>query len=698
MSHSDRHVMTLVQRGRECRERRCRRRARATSRAAVEQRAPDLERRGVEGERRRTAASRRPASARPNDASCTRRDDAAVGDRHALGPAGRARGVDHVGEVVGGPRGGRGCPHARAGSVAPRRVQAEAHHAFGSRQPVDAVGAGRAAPRRRASASMKARRSRRVVGIERHVGAAGLEDRQQRDDHARASGRGRRRPRVSAPTPEPRRWCASRLARAFELAVGQPTRPRTPPRPRRACAAPAPRSSSWTAASDGYGRRRVVPLDEELPALGGGEQRQRRRCAAPGSAPTPSEQRREVRRPAARSSPPSKRSRAVLERRRSSPSGLSRSEQRQVELRRSRCQRQRRDASSPGSARAALRRVLQRRTSPGRAASWLRLAVRRELLDQPLEGQVLVGVGAERDARARAAAARGRSGRPARSVRSTRVLTKKPISASSLGPGAVRRSGVPTDEVVLPGVAGQQRLEGGEQRHEERRALAPAQRPQRPRRARAAASNGMRARRGASAPAGAGGRSAARARRGAPAELLPPVGELRARAPRRAARRAARRRSRRTGSAAAASGEARSRGEGGVERGELAHEDAHRPAVGDDVVQRQRAATCSSPASRSSARAQQRAAREVERRAAPPRRTSRCAAALPRGLAAAPRGRPRLSARHGGCGDELHRLAVRAARNVVRSASWRGTIASRRRAKRGEVERARAGAAPAGTL
>ena len=52
-----------------------------------------------------------------------------------------------------------------------------------------------------------------------------------------------------------------------------------------------------------------------------------------------------------------------------------------------------------------------------------------QLLDQPLERQVLVGVGGQRAVADLRAAARRTLGRPARSARSTRVLTKKPISA-----------------------------------------------------------------------------------------------------------------------------------------------------------------------------------------------------------------------------------------------------------------------------
>ena len=62
-------------------------------------------------------------------------------------------------------------------------------------------------------------------------------------------------------------------------------------------------------------------------------------------------------------------------------------------------------------------------------------------------------------------------GLPARLVRSTRVLTKKPIRLFELRPRAPG-DGRAHHDVVLPRVAVQQRLEGGQQGHEEGRALA----------------------------------------------------------------------------------------------------------------------------------------------------------------------------------------------------------------------------------
>ena len=89
------------------------------------------------------------------------------------------------------------------------------------------------------------------------------------------------------------------------------------------------------------------------------------------------------------------------------------------------------------------------------------VALGRELLDQPLEGQVLVGVGAERALAHRGAAARGRRGRREVGAQDQGV-DEEADEAPQLGAGAAG-DGVPTHDVVLPGVAVQQRLEGGQQ-------------------------------------------------------------------------------------------------------------------------------------------------------------------------------------------------------------------------------------------
>ena len=127
-------------------------------------------------------------------------------------------------------------------------------------------------------------------------------------------------------------------------------------------------------------------------------------------------------------------------------------------------------------------------------------------------------------------------------------------------------------------------------------------------------------------------------------------------APRPAATRAARRRSRRTGPAARGSGEGWPWREGLVERGQLAHQHAHGPAVGDDVVHGQQQHVL---AARPAAAARRAAAgpRRGRRAAAPPRRPAAGPPPRARPRAAARRSTTRAGAAAGGR-DDLHGLAV----------------------------------------
>ena len=59
-------------------------------------------------------------------------------------------------------------------------------------------------------------------------------------------------------------------------------------------------------------------------------------------------------------------------------------------------------------------------------------------------------------------------------MRSASVLTKKPISGFDLACGAAG-DGRADDQIVLAAVAARAALEGGEQRHEQRRPCRPAQ-------------------------------------------------------------------------------------------------------------------------------------------------------------------------------------------------------------------------------
>ena len=177
---------------------------------AVAERAPDLEGRGVERHRRQLERG----LPRPEGriaALGDQADDAAMLDRHALWPAGRARGVHHVGEALGRRRARRAGRRPRP----PPRLR--------RRRP----GTARTWRRRAGSGRAPAGRQGRPAG------------RRRRPSESRAGARGSRanaaREAPPAP-PAPRRaergrgpggWCGSR-ARCRRRA---PRPPPGPPRP-----------------------------------------------------------------------------------------------------------------------------------------------------------------------------------------------------------------------------------------------------------------------------------------------------------------------------------------------------------------------------------------------------------------------------------------------------------------------------------
>ena len=202
-----------------------------------------------------------------------------------------------------------------------------------------------------------------------------------------------------------------------------------------------------------------------------------------------------------------------------------------------------------------------------------------ERLDELLEGQVLVGIGLQRPG-AHPRQVLLEAGR-AREVRAQHQrVDEEPDQALELRTAAPR-DGHPHGQVLLAAVAIQQHLEGRQQRHEQRRALAPAQRlePAGERLAELEAHPG-----------------AAVARRHRPrpvrgqlehrqlGERLPPVGELLLEhvplqplpLPQRVVGVLHRQLGQRRSLALAV---------GAVQRRELLEQHSHRPAVGDDVVQ-----------------------------------------------------------------------------------------------------------------
>ena len=465
---------------------------------------------------------------------------------------------------------------------------------------------------------MNASRSRRVRRVQRHVGAARPSARPAAPPPAPASAPGRAPPARRAPRPgraarAPGRW------RARSAPVGQRARRRTPPPPRPASAPPAPRTAR-AAASRAGSRARVAFHALRAAAAprrsSSGSSDSRASGIAPRSPRAASAQA-----PTSRSTVPASNRSVLYSKVAAQPARRLAQVQRQVELRR--CARQRlerqrqaRQRQPPGAARSAAR------TSPGTAGVRLRSRSGLQLRHQPLERHVLVRVGAQRRPRAPAPAARGSSGRPTGRARSTSVLTKKPISPSSSRRVAARDRRADRDVLlrrcsrdssawnaassVMNSVAPSRRLSALQRaplsaRGSTRAALRPAE---------------------ASAPPGAAGRSAAPAA-GSAGELPRPVGELRLQHAALPASRAARPRSRRTGSAAPASGDGRPAQNARVERRQLAEQDAERPAVGDDVVQRQQQHVLLARPAAAGGSANERPRRQVEGAPRPPRSSSR---------------------------------------------------------------------------
>ncbi len=118
------------------------------------------------------------------------------------------------------------------------------------------------------SASMKAQPLGRVGGIERHVGAAGLEHGEEGDHQLGARGRTAPRPAPRAPRPAPRSRAASAgagpPARRRSAARSPADQRRRRPGVRAACSSEAGRAAGRPRGSAQAG---VVPLDQHLVAL-----------------------------------------------------------------------------------------------------------------------------------------------------------------------------------------------------------------------------------------------------------------------------------------------------------------------------------------------------------------------------------------------------------------------------------------------
>ena len=169
--------------------------------------------------------------------------DARMLDHDALWRSGRARGVDDVGGVVRVEASGgavAGC-RAIAGQSASSRTTLRAGAPASAGQPVEQRLLRH--QHRRAGVRQHERQPlRRVVRVERQIGAAGLEDAEQPDHHL---GRAldAQPDHDLGPDAEAAQMMRQPVGVRVERARSSARGPRTPPRPRPACAPPAPQTA-----------------------------------------------------------------------------------------------------------------------------------------------------------------------------------------------------------------------------------------------------------------------------------------------------------------------------------------------------------------------------------------------------------------------------------------------------------------------
>ncbi len=158
--------------------------------AAVQQGAPQFPDREVEGVGVEEGPDVLGVEAEPVVGGAEQPGDVAVGDGHALGPAGGAGGVDDVRGVLGAQRAGAFVLGERGGRVRRRlrSVDQESGDGVGGQPgrggPVGEHGGGGGVGQHVGQAVG------RVVGVEREVGGAGLGDREQGDDQVDRAGQG----------------------------------------------------------------------------------------------------------------------------------------------------------------------------------------------------------------------------------------------------------------------------------------------------------------------------------------------------------------------------------------------------------------------------------------------------------------------------------------------------------------------------
>ncbi len=495
----------------------------------------------------------------------------AVRHHDRLGHSGRARGIDEVGELVRRGR-RRGLRRLAAGLVRRRSIQ-EHDRPAAARQAARQAGLGQY--RRDAGiGEQQVEAPSRRGGIERQVGGARTQHAEQGDDGLGAALEQESDDRLAldAQLAQPQRQ-ARRPCR--ELPVGE--------RLRLARDRDGVRNGGRASGDRPMHRRRrrpgrggVVPFRDQLLPLGRSQQRElrdpglgagRRACQQPREAAQQAQGGGAIEQYG-----------AVLERQLDAlgPGGAGEAEVElrdpPLDVRRARLE----PGQAPPPAGVALHDEQHLEQRRHREA-----ALRLQLLDQLLEGHLLVRVSVEGDgahlldelAEARIVVQPGAQ---------YEDVDEEPDQWLDLEPGASRHRRA-HDHVRIPRITRQQRLEAGEKHHEQGRAMPPSHRAQGCRqldRQHAVADVSLVAAvertRAIEGKVGDGRRAA---------ELLPPVVDL-------AGERAGRERLPLPGGEVGVlDGELRQRrrpaaGKRLLERGDLASDDADRPAVGDDVVHR----------------------------------------------------------------------------------------------------------------
>ncbi len=480
---------------------------------AAQQRHQERGHRQVEGERgvhRRPVALARVRLGRPRQVAA----QPAVGHGHALGPPGRAGGEDDVRQALRGEA-ARGRGFALRRDL--RRVAVQAHRARAVRR--EALQQRLAGQEHRGGGVLQhaGQPLRGVRRVQRHVGGARLEDAQHGGDHLRAAlqaqTHARLRPHAQA-AEVPRQPVGGTL----QFRVGE----RPPAGAHRHGVRGAPRLPREALVDvllprvPGAGG---VPRLQHLRPLAPAQQRQLRK-ATPRLRRHLLQQGLQVPRHAGDGRRLEER-RAVDQRSREGfPVVVD--GQLQVELGDARSSPERLRGEASERERVVVAGAVQReRHLEDRGVR--EAALHPHLVDQALEGKLLVVVRPQR--RLPHPLQQPGPGGVARQVDPQRQqVDEEADQPFRLAPGPPRDRGA-DDHVLLPRVAGQQRLPAGQQRHEQRRPLPPRERPQPPRHS-GREGQGV-SRRARALPGGARAVGGDLQQRGGAGQALPPVADLR---------------------------------------------------------------------------------------------------------------------------------------------------------------------------